>query len=464
MIRHSRDSTSPTFDVRIASLLEGSVAELAKDPREWELEDLVSAHLAARGCYIETSVTEKNPDQLLELDIVWTDYRKDREELHPVEVKSGDWRIGDVFKFYGWTQYLGLRPGDFIYKERCGRVDQASLQHIQSRIGINFLHVPEPAQDIDSHLRAIGLPEPPWGELPGLWRFSYWARRRLMQSLNVAIDQNICPASARAAKEYHWLVNNAVFFIPNVVERIDKLLAAHFDHQELAASAAYELESGQVNFKNPPTTDTFRRAFFWGKHFPIQACLYVAHRARLYILKALVDYWLAKQRGELKDKRKFILIVGGKAVEATPSELTSAMCDGLEELSAAKSFRLFPVFWQVFLWSWGGFLLNECAEEEFKALENETGVPVSEIPIALSAFDKIFPTQNGWFREPDSRKVLILMPAGMRGIGAYRRKLSQGVEDYQELRCSSEATKSRMSDDNDTAVRLLECPKSDLAK
>ena len=24
-----------------------------------------------------------------------------------------------------------------------------------------------------------------------------------------------------------------------------------------------------------------------------------------------------------------------------------------EELSAAKSFKLFPVFWQVFLWSWG---------------------------------------------------------------------------------------------------------------
>ena len=40
----------------------------------------VSAHLSARGCYLETSVKEKNPDELSELDIVWTDYRKEWEK------------------------------------------------------------------------------------------------------------------------------------------------------------------------------------------------------------------------------------------------------------------------------------------------------------------------------------------------------------------------------------------------
>lgn len=440
------------------------MAELAKDPREWELEDLVSAHFAARGCYLETSVKEKNPDELLELDIVWTDYRKEREEPHPVEVKSGDWGVGEVFKFYGWTRYLGLKPGEFIYKEPCGRIDQASLQHLHDRTGINFRDVPKPAEDVDTHLKAIGLPEPSWTELPGLWRFSYWARRRLMQSLGVGIEQNICPASARAAKEYHWLVNNAVFFIPDVRERIEKLLAAHFGHQELAASAAHEVESGDANFDNPPQTNTFKRACYWGEHFPIQACLYVEHRARLYILKALIDYWLAKQRGELEARQRATLKVRGKVVWTESGPLTSAMTKSLEELSAAKSFRLFPVFWQVFLWSWGGFLLKDCLEEEYTALQEETGVPVAEIPIALSAFDKIFPTASGWFREPDSRKVLILMPPAVRGIGAYRRQLRQGVEDYEELRYCSNPTPARMASDHNAVVRLLECSKSELAK
>ena len=108
--------------------------------------------------------------------------------------------------------------------------------------------------------------------------------------------------------------------------------------------------------------------------------------------------------------------------------------------------------------------MDDSLEEEYAALQEETGVPIAEIPIALSAFDKIFPTANGWFRKPDSRTVLILMPAAMRGIGAYRRKLLDGVENYDELRCCSVKTKGRMAGDNNAVVRLLECPKSDLVK
>lgn len=108
--------------------------------------------------------------------------------------------------------------------------------------------------------------------------------------------------------------------------------------------------------------------------------------------------------------------------------------------------------------------MKDCLEEEYAALQEETGVPVAEIPIALSAFDKIFPTANGWFREPDSRRVLILMPPAMRGIGAYRRMLLQGIESYKDLRCCSDTTKARIVDDHNAVVRLLECLKSELAK
>ena len=93
------------------------MASLAKDPKGWELEDFVAAHFVSRGCYVETGVKERNPDEILELDIVWTDYRKEPQVRHPVEVKSGDWGLGDVFKFYGWTRYLGLEPGQFVHKQ-----------------------------------------------------------------------------------------------------------------------------------------------------------------------------------------------------------------------------------------------------------------------------------------------------------------------------------------------------------
>lgn len=437
------------------------MATLPKDPKGWELEDSIAAHFVSRGCYVETGVKERNPDEILEMDIVWTDYRKEPQSRHPVEVKSGDWGLGDVFKFYGWTRYLGLEPGEFIHKEAYGRNDPRSLRHIADRTGITLLHVPNP-QDAGQHFAALGLPDPAWEGLPEVWRFSFWAQRRLLKSLTEAIRQNVCAASARSAKEYHQLINDAVFFIPDVRDRVGELLAAHFDHQELGASAAYELETGKVEFAAPPQTNTFRRACFRGTRFPVQACLYLAHRARLYVLKAVVDYWLARERGEIKARTiKF----GKLLLDLTAGKLTSAMANGAEELSAAGSFRMFPVFWQVFLWSWGGFLLTDRLEQEYAELAQGTGVPADEIPLALSAFDKLFPTPGGWFREPsnDSRKVLILVPAPIRGIGAVRRKARAGVEHYKDLGYKN-ATTNRMAEDHNTAARLLDCSEPELVK
>lgn len=437
------------------------MATLAKDPKGWELEDFVAAHFVSRGCYVETGVKERNPDEILELDIVWTDYRKEPQGRHPVEVKSGDWGLGDVFKFYGWTRYLGLEPGEFIHKEPYGRADPASLNHIKSRTGINLLHFPTP-EDVETHFKVLGLPEPAWDDLPEIWRYSFWAQRRLLKSLGQAIRQKVCPESAKAAKDYHQLINDAVFFIPDVRDRVGELLSAHFAHQELGASAAYELETGKVEFTHPPETETFKRAYFRGERFPIQACLYLAHRARLYILKAVVDYWLARERGEIK---KTAFKLGQTLIDLTSGRLTEAMATGADELSSTKSFRMFPVFWQVFLWSWGGFLRKDHVDEEYADLEKETGVPGSEIPVALSAFDKLFPTPGGWFREPanDSRRVLILMPAAMRGIGAVRRKARNGVEHYSDLGYKN-ATTNRLVWDHNTGARLLDCPEPDLVK
>jgi hypothetical protein len=56
------------------------LAGLAKDPKGWELEDFVAAHFVSRGCYVETGVKERSPDEILELDLFWTDYRKEPQE------------------------------------------------------------------------------------------------------------------------------------------------------------------------------------------------------------------------------------------------------------------------------------------------------------------------------------------------------------------------------------------------
>jgi len=437
------------------------LADLVNDPKGLELEDFVAAHFVSRGCYVETGIKERKPAEILELDIFWSDYRRDPPERHPVEVKSGDWGLGEVFKFFGWTRYLGLVPGQFVHKEACGRLDPGSLAHVRNQTGITFLHIPTP-QGVDASFKPLGLPEPKWEALPALWRYSLWAQRRLLKSLGESIKENICVETAKTAKEYHHLINDAVFFVPDVRDRVGDLLNAHFEHQQLALTAAYEIETGKLEFRNPPQTRTFKKALYGGSHFPIQACLFLAHRARLYILKALVDYWLARQRGEITDR---YLRLGKHLIDMSTTPLSNAMLKGLNELSQAKSFRLFPVFWQIFLWSWGGFLLTDRMEQEHDALSKETGVPIDEIPVALTAFDKLYPTDNGWFRRPmgDSRSVLMLMPAVMRGIGSGRRKFMTPVENYKDLGYADE-TGPRLAADHNALVRILECAERELVK
>ena len=164
------------------------MAELSKDPKGWELEDLVSAHFASRACYVETSIKERNPDEILELDVVWTDYRDSSEVRHPVEVKSGEWHLPDIFKFYGWTQYLRLEPGLFIHKESHGRLDPETLKRVEERTGIRRVYVPTP-EPAEAYFNSLGLEEPAWSDLPQLWRYSFWARRRMVKALGKAIEE-----------------------------------------------------------------------------------------------------------------------------------------------------------------------------------------------------------------------------------------------------------------------------------
>ena len=438
------------------------MAELAKNPTGIEFEDWVSAHFAARGCYVEASVKERCPDEILELDAIWTDYRQDPEQKRPVEVKSGNWGMNEVFKFYGWTRYLGLEPGQFVHKLPCEH-DPAALEHVQKGTKISFIHAAD-IDHADEKFKMLGLPDPASPFLSKLWRYSFWARRRLGKSLGLAIEVKLCPESAKAAKDYLKLINDAVFFIPDIQDRIEKLISAHFGHQKLGKSVAYEIETKNIVFENPPSCDTFNESLYEAKHIPVQACFYAEHRARLYILKALVDYWLAKKRGQIQDKKKWSVTMGGKEIASKAVGITAAMEEGLAKLSAAKTFRLFPVLWQTFLWSWGGFLLKAKIEEEYVQLEKETGVPAGEIPLALSAFDLLFPVKNGWFRDfPTDRRVLILMPAPMRGIGAYRRKLAQDGEEYDEMEVEG-ATKKELGKDNNAAVRLLEAQEEELVQ
>lgn len=439
------------------------MATLSANPEGLELEDFVAAHFVSRGAYVETGVTARDPKDILELDIVWTNYRVPEPTRNPVEVKSGQWQLGDLFKCFGWTRYLGLPAGQFVCRHLPTRVSLESIRRICGQMSMQLVHI-EDLQKVDDHFQGIGLPAPDYPALPQLWRFSFWAQRQLLKILSLSIEKETCPATARVAKDYAKLINDAIFFEGDVRSRVALLLDAHFNHRWLGRTAANELAGRGVNFDEPPESAEFRDALYAGKHFPVQACLYLAHRARLAILKAAVDYTIAKDRGELP--QKFIQIFETK-IDISDSEVYTGFLRAIESLSGASSFRLFPTLWQVFLWSWGGFILEDRKEEEYRALSSQTGVPIDEIDIALGAFDKLFvsPTSTSWFVKPDndSRRILKLMPAAIRGIGAFGRLSRYGKERYTDFGYADD-TGRRLALDHDCGARLLNAAPDVLAR
>src|SRR5688572_33375598 len=73
-----------------------------------DLEHYVAALFQASGHYVEKSVIHRDPPaELLELDIVATDYFVDPVRSTLVEAKGGkQWGYPDLFKMLGWMRYL----------------------------------------------------------------------------------------------------------------------------------------------------------------------------------------------------------------------------------------------------------------------------------------------------------------------------------------------------------------------
>lgn len=114
-----------------------------------------------------------------------------------------------------------------------------------------------------------------------------------------------------------------------------------------------------------------------------------------------------------------------QSVDVNLSFLAPGFKNGIDWLGQQPTFWNYPLLWEQFCWTWGGFLLIDDLKAEYDQLCISSGVPADEVPNALTAFDKFFPTSNSWFivPGPTNAKRLILFPFHFHGIGAFRRFL-----------------------------------------
>lgn len=388
-----------------------------------ELEDYVAALFLAAGHFVEKNITEQN---VLELDIVATDYEQDPPRVILSEAKSGHWGYGELFKVVGWMRYLKITEGAFF----CQGADGKNLDHVAGvfePMDVALVDLGDFADPVGT-FTAAGLPLIEHPDEITHWRWVHHTERLLTARL-ISMAKDSDAEGPRAVLTYHRLVNDGIFFEPTIASRLQALYAAYQSHPRLTLSCAREMDGHAFDPEVLPgsASDRITEALRLGDHLLLQAAFYAEHRAKLAILKAAID--MACRLPKVVAK-----LVGPGFKMGVPL-LPESFVEGLAWLTSQPTYKQYARLWQTFLWSWGGFYLEDREEQEFAWLSAHSGVPENEIGTALDAFDQFFPAGPSWITTAGMThcRIVKMVPVMFRGLGAYHRMLAYGVETYQAL-------------------------------
>jgi hypothetical protein len=405
------------------------MVELSKTPTGRGLEDYFAALLQTTGHFVEKNVEDPN---VLELDIVATNYEAAGPRTRVFEVKGTDARFGDVFKLLGRMTYLGLAAGGFITTTVPRERPIETFTKVCNQAGILFVVVPDLAQ-ADTVFDAMGF-----GRADSLrheiWRFSYWLERIYVQAIGDLRPNNHV---ARKAIDYYKLVNSGIFLTRDPVEKIAKLYYAYAEHPQLTREMANSIAGSE------PAGGTLLTASLRdGSTTPLHATMYFEHRARLSILKAAVDY----------------LLLGRRSTRVEFLGLPQTFHAGLSWLADQPDYWLYPLFWQNFLWGWGGILPDDRREDILAKIASACGLLPDRVGSALLAFDKLFPIPNGWQRRAGdtSYEFVLLTPFHFQGLGLFHQAESLSITDYRLFAPSGRYTATNLAARHNAAVRLME--------
>lgn len=405
-----------------------ATVELTEIPEPGDdLEDFVAALYQSAGYFVEKSLQERAPDEVLELDLVATYYSPKSSAAVLAEVKGGGWGYPDVFKVVGWMNYLDQKQGAFFFRSS-NKANLAAMSSRMEAIGLKLieLHDFTRAEDI---FEQAGMGQVAAPELVSLWRHSYQIHRRLVKLVHQRSKTAGDAEGPKAAFEYQRLINDGTFFARSPLDSLSMLYAAYKEHPRLTLSCASEIAGDKFDPYTPTQAGALliNEAFLEGKHAFLQACMFLEQRARLAILKAAVDYVI--QAGDTGEPTGW----GALVLQSLPKTFH----DGLSWLRSQPTMERYPVLWQQFLWGWGGFYLSGREEQEFDWMSRYSGVPKHEVPSALEAFDKFFPPGMGgsWLRTPGwtEVKVTVLTPMIYEGLGAHHRRQQYALEGFGGL-------------------------------
>ena len=422
-------------------------------PKGEEFEEYISAFFQSAGNYIERNIIDKEIEEVLELDIVATDYCLSPPEIKLLEVKSGEWGFPDLFKVRGWMDYLNISKGIFVANKEKSNVDffkeKAKILNIDLVVIPNLCETKEVLSELTNTTTIEDIDI-------SMWRFSYWVERNLLKRLNHKKKSHPNKKCFQALKDYYFKVNNGIFFTQNIVQKVDTLYSTFQKFPRISAKCGMELIGNNFDgeYDSLPK-QIYEDTYYECKYNDIQMSTFIEHRARLAILKNAIDYKLYKDAG-IENKTENVKILGDITLM---DFLPQSFKTGLDVISTHKYFHKYPVFWQWFMWLFGGFILKDYEEKEYKILSQKTGITTEEIPRALEAYQILFPRDDGWFMDlsPNSNiKVMKMFPVPFMGIGAnYRKLLYTESGKFEDLNLTGKHTLDDLNKWDNLRVEVL---------
>ena len=341
------------------------------------------------------------------------------KKINPIEVKSGkDWGFPEIFKVKGWMSYLGFQQASFIVQITHNK-NLEFYHRIAQQLNINLINTPiiDEALD-DTDLKAqysISSSEHHKNAVSCL-RFSFALEHKLTDDIISTCKSNNEIQSYLDLRKYLGIINDSSFFESEPKNRIKSIFSAYQQYRNITARIDQEkLGKPYISLTNDEKIDTktYASLFYYCQSPDIRyASLYVELLEKLHILKYCVEDLLRPTGQE-----SLFSHLGDEL-------LPPAMRDGIKKLNAKPYYYLYPYFWQVFIFLFGGFILNNknYKPQEYALLSEMTGITLEHIDDAFEAFDLLFPLSEGkkWLFNLEKSEItmLLFMPVPLCGIGS----------------------------------------------
>jgi len=422
-------------------------------PKGKELEEYISAFFQSGGNYIERNIIERELEEVLELDIIATDYSLSPPEIKLLEVKSGDWGFSDLFKVRGWMDYLNISKGVFVASKEKSNVD--FFQKKAKGLNIDLVLIPnlsKSKETLSEHISNRNIEDVDIS----IWRFSYWIERNLLKHLKHKKKSHPDRKCFKALEDYYFEVNSGIFFEENIVLKLVKLYSTFQKFPRISAKCGNELIGNAFDDEyDALPKELYNDTYYNCSYNDVQISTFIEHRARLAIFKNAIDYKLYRDTG-IESKTENIKILGNVSL----MDLPLSFKEGLDTISKHKHFDKYPIFWQWFMWIFGGFILKDYEEKEYELLSQKTGISVAEILNALDSYQILFPRDDGWFMDlsqTSNIKMMKMFPVPFMGVGAnYRRLLYTKSGKFKDLKLTGMHTLDDLIKWNNLTVKVLQ--------